>query len=122
MSSRGAFDSQATLGECNAICDMCGRRFKASELRENWKGLRVCPEDWEPRHAADFFRLPGEKIAVPYARSDDKPEKFSAPGCTAVTRQAVVGIGVVGCAIVGVDLTLPANTFPTPTAEVVTKA
>ena len=76
MSSRGAYDGRGTLGEWNAICDQCGRRFKASDLRENWRGLRVCPEDWEPRHPADFFRIPGEKITVPFARPDDRPERF----------------------------------------------
>lgn len=72
MSGRGAglLNELAILGEWNAICDMCGRRYKASELRKNWKGLMVCPEDWEPRHVLDFFRLPGEKIDVPFARSD----------------------------------------------------
>ena len=124
MSSRGAFDSRGTLGEWNAICDLCGRRFKASVLRENWKGLRVCREDWEPRHSMDFFRLPGEKISVPFARSDDKPEKFGADApaiCTNTTRAGIVGIGVVGCMIVGTDLDGD-STFPIPASGVVTKA
>ena len=78
MSGRGAgrINELAILGEWNALCDMCGRRFKASELIKNWKGLMVCPEDWEPRHVLDFFRLPSEKIDVPFARSDNKPEKM----------------------------------------------
>jgi len=72
VSGRGAgrINELAILGDWNAICDMCGRRFKASELIKNWKGLMVCPEDWEPRHVLDFFRLPGEKIDVPFARTD----------------------------------------------------
>ena len=72
MSGRGAgrINELAILGEWNVICDMCGRRFKASEVRKNWKGLMVCPDDWEPRHVLDFFRLPGEKIDVPFARGE----------------------------------------------------
>lgn len=42
------------LGDYNAVCFECGRKFKASQLVENWKGYMVCPKHWEPRHPQDF--------------------------------------------------------------------
>jgi hypothetical protein len=43
-------------GDNNAICDRCGRPFKASQLHKTWDGLWVCRSDWEPRHPQDFVR------------------------------------------------------------------
>lgn len=42
------------LGDYNAACYECGRKFKASTLKKHWKGYYVCPEHWEPRHPQDF--------------------------------------------------------------------
>jgi hypothetical protein len=55
-------------GDHNAICDSCGRKFKASDLRKRWDGLYVCSEDWEPRHSLDFVRSYPDKITVPWNR------------------------------------------------------
>jgi len=30
-------------------CQRCGFKFRLNELRLEWSGLRVCPEDWDPR-------------------------------------------------------------------------
>lgn len=45
-------------GDWNAVCDRCGFEFKASELRRDWQGLMVCPEDFERRHPQEFIRAP----------------------------------------------------------------
>lgn len=55
-------------GDWNAICDSCGRKFKASEMRERWDGLMVCKEDFELRHPQDFVRSKGDKITIEWAR------------------------------------------------------
>ena len=44
------------LGDHNAICHECGRKFKASQLRRHWKGYYVCARHWEPRQPQDFVR------------------------------------------------------------------
>jgi hypothetical protein len=44
------------LGEHNAYCDVCGFKFKASDLRDRWDGYKVCELDWETRHPQDFVR------------------------------------------------------------------
>ena len=62
-------------GDHNAICDSCGRKFKASDLRKRWDGLYVCSEDWEPRHSLDFVRSYPDKITVSWNRPQP-PEVF----------------------------------------------
>ena len=57
-------------GDWNAICDSCGRKFKASQLRRRWDGLRVCKDDWEPRHPQDFLRGKPDKPSVPWSRPE----------------------------------------------------
>lgn len=62
-------------GDWNAICDVCGVKFKMSQLKKRWDGLLVCQEDWEMRHPMDFIRLPDEKIAVIESRPE-APDTF----------------------------------------------
>lgn len=44
------------LGDWNAMCWECGRKFKASTLIRNWQGYYVCPPHWEARQPQDFVR------------------------------------------------------------------
>lgn len=32
-----------------ALCDVCGQRYPYTVLRKNWKGFKVCPDDYEPK-------------------------------------------------------------------------
>jgi hypothetical protein len=56
------------LGNWNVLCDSCGRKFKADQVKQRWDGLMVCPEDWEHRHPQDLLRVQKEKISVPFSR------------------------------------------------------
>lgn len=58
-------------GSWNAVCDVCGFVFKSHELKQRWDGMRVCKEDWEPRHPSDFQRVKGEKSPPPWTSPDD---------------------------------------------------
>lgn len=40
----------------NAVCDVCGFKFKASEMRLMWNGLRVCDKDFETRQPQDLIK------------------------------------------------------------------
>jgi hypothetical protein len=31
------------------LCDICGMKFPYTVLRKNWRGFKVCPEDYEPK-------------------------------------------------------------------------
>jgi len=57
-------------GDWNALCDRCGFKFKASELKETWDNLRVCKSCWEPRHPQDFLRGFPDDSSVPWSRPD----------------------------------------------------
>lgn len=47
---------RAVLGDNNAICQICGRKYKASQLRKRWDGFLACKDDWHPRQPQDFVR------------------------------------------------------------------
>ena len=105
-------------GNWNALCDSCGRKFKASSLRQRWDGLMVCKEDYEVRHPQDFLRVQREQISVPWTRPTPEVDTFLFY-CTLETSQGLAGIGQAGCAQAGVvsnvDIGLPgptANDYP----------
>jgi hypothetical protein len=90
------------LGDWNARCDSCGRKFKASMLQQRWDGLMVCKEDWETRHPSDFLRVQRERISVPFARPETSPDTFiNESACSIYSVQAAGGVAVAGCAITG---------------------
>lgn len=45
-------------GDYNVRCDTCGAKFKASELRLQWNGIRACYYDFEYRNAQELLRPP----------------------------------------------------------------
>lgn len=53
----------AKLGDWNAICPVCGFKYKASELKQRWDGVYVCQQDWEPRHPQELIKIPKENPA-----------------------------------------------------------
>ena len=55
-------------GDHNAICDSCGFKYKASELRRRWDGFYVCDADYEERHPQDLIKPRKEKSSVPWSR------------------------------------------------------
>ena len=57
-------------GDYNAICDSCGRKFKASTLRKRWDGLLVCKEDFEVKHPQLSLKVHGDKQTVPIPRPE----------------------------------------------------
>lgn len=59
------------MGDWNAVCDGCGREFKASQLRKDWQGFMMCDRDWEPRHPQDFVR--GAKLVTAPAWTRPEP-------------------------------------------------
>ena len=33
-----------------ALCDRCGQQFKFNQLRQEWNGLKTCPQCFETKH------------------------------------------------------------------------
>jgi hypothetical protein len=58
------------LGDWNCLCDICGFKFKGSELRPRWDGFMCCKDDWEPRPKQEFIRGIKEKQSTPFSRPD----------------------------------------------------
>lgn len=90
------------LGDWNAICDVCGFKFKASQLRKRWDNLMVCKQDWEPRHPQDYIHGFEDNSAVPWARPE--PEDYFIPFnyiCTPEGSTAIAGVAVAGCMVAG---------------------
>lgn len=76
---------KAVKGDWNAICDVCGFKFKASKIKERWDGLYVCREDFETRHPSDYYRSPvGEESKVPWTSPEgtDNLVDVTFPGST----------------------------------------
>ena len=71
-------------GQWNVICDRCGFKYKARQLRKEWTGLRVCTgggtnDCWEPRHAQEKLRGKKDRQATPWVRPEP-PEIELQPG------------------------------------------
>lgn len=62
-------------GDWNAVCDVCGWKFKASQLKKRWDGAIVCPADYELRHPQDLIRHVPEKQGVDFVRREP-PDTF----------------------------------------------
>ena len=57
-------------GDWIADCDVCGRKYKASKLRQRWDGLYCCPQDWEIRQPQDFVRGVPDNQLAPWTRPE----------------------------------------------------
>ena len=58
-------------GVYNALCDVCGFKFKNYQLKKRWDGYMVCKDDWEPRHILDFYKVRNDEHPLPWTRPDD---------------------------------------------------
>lgn len=86
------------LGNWNSLCDSCGRKFKALDLKKRWDGLMVCKEDYELRHDQDFLRVQKEKIAVPWSRPYPTADTFIGHICSVSGRYGMADYGTADCA------------------------
>lgn len=87
-------------GSANAICDICGKKFKLYELKKRWDGFWVCQSDWESRHPQDFIRGVKETLTLPITKPI-QPMPTAYVVCSVTGRNGVAGLGVAGCAITG---------------------
>lgn len=76
--------NELKIGSWNAICDRCGFKFKAEDLKKDWQGLYLCKDDWEPRHPSDF------QNEVDYAEDPTPP--WTRPDSNADTSVTLVSL------------------------------
>ena len=79
-----------------AICDYCGFQYPYQELRKNWKGFMVCPQDYEPKSPqiepfVVFVGLPGDSGFQSKGSAADTVNMQPFP-----TQRPVEGVGYVG--------------------------
>lgn len=55
-------------GSWNVHCDVCGFKFKATDIKKRWDGLMVCKDDWEPDHPQKYIRVTEDIQVVPFVR------------------------------------------------------
>jgi hypothetical protein len=66
-------------GDYWAICDRCGFKHYASNLRDEWTGLKVCGECFETRHPRDFERIPRTESPPPWTRPEPTDIEIDVP-------------------------------------------
>jgi hypothetical protein len=86
-------------GDWNAICDVCGHKYKASQLKLRWDGLMTCQADWEIRHPQELIRPIPDQSKLPWTRPE-ATDIFIAK-CTVNGRSDIAGLAVAGCSLLG---------------------
>jgi hypothetical protein len=85
------------LGDWNAICDVCGFKYKASELKKRWDNLMVCSKDYEHRHPQLYIHVSPDSSNLPWTRQEPEDLFLDPVACTLEGNQGVAGIGIAGC-------------------------
>lgn len=65
-----SYISRYDKGDWIALCDVCGRKYKASVLKKRWDGLMCCDDDWEIRQPQDFVRGVADTQIAPWLRDE----------------------------------------------------
>jgi len=106
-------------GSWNGLCDVCGFKFKFTELQKRWDGLIVCHKDFEQDHPQKYIRVRESGLSVPIIR--DRPEDvFVGPACSIWTSSPMADFGTADCATVGgnTNILLLINLFRPATSSI----
>jgi hypothetical protein len=95
-------------GTHNVICDVCGFKHKADEMRMRWDGLFVCKEDWEPDHPQKYIRVRETGLAVEPVRPEPE-EEFVPYICYIFAINGFADLGEADCA--RADISTPSYSF-----------
>ena len=113
-----SYTPTADRGNWLTICDDCGKKYKASELRKRWDGLMVCTKTcYEERPMQDFVRAGVDHMATPWSRPENQDNFIQT--CNPVTSCGIAYYAVAGCSKPNVKFpswfgSVPAPTFNTP--------
>lgn len=84
-------------GDYNAICDQCGTKFKASQLKKDWQGFYMCQSCWEPRHPQEFVRGTQDQQTPPWTRPGGADILLYV--CDLASQSSVAGLAIASCMI-----------------------
>lgn len=84
-------------GSWNAICDVCGFKFKATEMQKRWDGLMVCSKDFEHDHPQKYLKVREDNTSVPWVRN--RPADIFVEVCTVNGSSAIPSYAIPGCMI-----------------------
>lgn len=82
-------------GEWNVHCDVCGFKFKSSQIKKRWDGFMVCENDWETDHPQKYIRVNETSQTVPYVR-EQQDDTFTNV-CYIYTSGAYADLGTADC-------------------------
>ena len=85
-------------GSHNIICDVCGHKFKFSQVKKDWRGLVVCEKDFEHDHPQKYIRVRESGLSVPVIRPQPEIEFVEGALCTYITASGLADIGIADCA------------------------
>lgn len=94
-------------GSWNAICDVCGFKFKATEMQKRWDGLMVCSKDFEHDHPQKYLKVREDNTSVPWVRT--RPADLFTNVCYPWTSVGMADFGTADCA--RADITLSYETL-----------
>jgi hypothetical protein len=80
-----SYFSNYVKGQWLVICDVCGRKFKSSQVRQRWDGLKTCAQDWEMRQPQDFVHGVADIQAPPFTRAESS-NRFVLPELNAFSQ------------------------------------
>lgn len=81
-------------GSWNAVCSMCGFKFKANDLSKNWQGMYRCSRCQEPRQPQDFVRAVPDVQTPPWVQ--ERGVSYAAV-CFPNDQSAIPGYATPGC-------------------------
>ena len=85
------------LGDWNAVCYVCGRKYKAGTMVRHWQGYWVCPKDWEARQPQDFVRGIKDTQIPPWTQPSPAPIFVAL--CDPNAQSAICDYTICDCAI-----------------------
>jgi hypothetical protein len=87
-------------GSWNAVCDVCGFRFKSDQMKRRWDNLMVCHQDYETDHPQKYLRVRETGVAVPWIRREPSDTGGGGGGggvCTIYSVLAYADVATADC-------------------------
>jgi len=85
-------------GTWNIVCYVCGKKYKANEVKKRWDGAYVCSKDYERRHDLDLLKVQPEHNNVKFVRPYPTQDSFVNFTCSIDECYARADIASADCA------------------------